>query len=319
MSANVNSMMYVGETPWHGEGTKLDKVATSAEAMEAAGLDWKVEKRPIYAGFGPDGSKPIPWKFATCRMDTQTPLGVVGAIYRPLQNKEAFSFFDSIVGVKEAMYHTAGALGDGERVWILAKLPGYIRVKGDDVSEKFLLLVNSHDGSRAVQMMFTPIRVVCQNTLNLAVDGSELQSKIRHTTNIGERVQEVRETLGIINEKFALFEQLSQRLAVTQLTKDAWNGYLKTLKLAPSTADEATTRLKNIGEQVTTLFHTGKGATMPSAKGTAWGAFNAVVEYVDYCRGSDQADNRTKSLLFGSGADLKQRAWDAALALTPRR
>ena len=273
---NINSMMYVGDKPWHGLGTKLDKVATSAEAIVAAGLDWKVEKRPLYAGFGNDEWKQLPWKFATCRMDTKQPLGVVGSIYRPLQNTEAFSFFDAIVGVKEAMYHTAGALGDGERVWILAKLPGYVRVMKDDISEKFLLLVNSHDGSKAAQMMFTPIRVVCQNTLNVALGGAEIQAKVRHTTNMGTRIDEVRETLGIINQKFTLFEEAAKQLAVTQLTKGAWTAYLQGLKLAPKSREEATTRLQNITEDVTRLFESGKGATMVSAKGTAWGAFNAV-------------------------------------------
>ena len=169
MPANIDKMMWVGEKPWHGEGTKLENVATSAEAIEAAGLDWKVEKRGLYFAQTDGTTQLIPGKYATVRTDNQVALGIVGKVYTPLQNKEAFSFFDSIVGVKEAMYHTAGSLGKGERVWILAKLPGYIKVTEDDVVEKYLLLANSHDGSSAVEMLFTPVRVVCQNTLNLAI------------------------------------------------------------------------------------------------------------------------------------------------------
>jgi phage/plasmid-like protein (TIGR03299 family) len=312
MAHNINSLMYVGDKPWHGLGKKLDKVATSAEAIEAAGMSWKVNKEPIFLKGVAD---PIEGKWATVREDTHDVLGVVGDQYKPLQNKEAFSFFDAIVGIKEAMYHTAGALGKGERVWILAKLPGYIKVKGDDVSEKFLLLANSHDGTKAVSMMFTPIRVVCQNTLNVAIGGALLQAKVRHTTNIGQNVSAVREQLGIINQKFSFFEEAAQKLATVQLTKDAWTDYLKTLKLAAVTKEDATTRMTNITEEVSRLFETGKGAELVSAKGTAWGAFNAVVEYVDYFRGSDNPENRAKSLLFGTGATLKQSAWDEVLKL----
>ncbi len=316
MAHNLNSMMYVGkDKPWHGLGKQLDKVATSAEAIVAAGMDWKVAKTPVLFNKTGGVITEMADQFVVVRADTQEALGVVGKQYQPLQNRDAFSFFDAIVGVKEAMYHTAGALGKGERVWILAKLPGYIRVKGDDVSEKFLLLVNTHDGTSSVSMMFTPIRVVCQNTLNVAVGGARLQARVRHTTNIGLNVDAVREQLGIINAKFSLFEEASQKLATVQLTKDAWIGYLKTLKLAAASKEDATTRMKNITEDVSRLFETGKGADMISAKGTAWGAFNAVAEYVDHVRGSDELEKRANSLLFGSGATLKQNAWDEALKL----
>jgi len=130
MPANINSMMYVGQKPWHGLGTKLEKVATSEEAIIAAGLDWKVTKEPLFLKNG----TMIESSYATVREDNHNVLGVVGRVYEPLQNKGAFQFFDAVVGIKEAMYHTAGALGNGECVWILAKLPGVVRVVGDDVT-----------------------------------------------------------------------------------------------------------------------------------------------------------------------------------------
>lgn len=318
MTARINSMMYVGEKPWHGLGKKLDNAVTSAEAIKAAGLDWKVLKEPMFLKDG----KQVKKAFATVREDNKTVLGVVGNVYQPLQNKDAFSFFDAVVGIKEAMYHTAGALGKGECVWILAKLPGIVRVVGDDITEKFLLLTNRHDGWGAATVMFTPIRVVCQNTLNIALSGNEMRASLRHTSTIGLRVEEVREQLGIIHAQFGIFEEAAKRLATVQLTRDAFTAYLKNVGLAPKDTEAATERAKKILEEVTQLFEMGKGATMPGARGTAWGAFNAVVEYADYVRASREKDGdegahaRAKSVLFGTGATLKQNAWDKALALT---
>ena len=146
------SMMYVGKEPWHGLGTKLSKPATSAEAIKAAHLDWDVTLKPVAAV---DGYReyPIKNRFAIVPCDgwgtTDCPVfGLVGRGYTPLQNREAFAFFDPIAGKDAAIYHTAGALGRGERIWILAKLPGHICVAGDDITEKFLLLSNSHEGKQ---------------------------------------------------------------------------------------------------------------------------------------------------------------------------
>jgi len=154
------SMMYVGEVPWHGLSTKLDRPATAEEAICAAKLDWEVEKKPLCFR---DGSRnpPVPDRYVVVPGrgwdgDTRPVFGIVSKSFQPLQNREAFSFFDPIVGKDAAVYHTAGALGEGERIWILAKLPDHIRVIGDDITDKYLLLSNSHDGHGAVQIKFTP-------------------------------------------------------------------------------------------------------------------------------------------------------------------
>lgn len=312
MSANINTMFYQGATPWHGLGTKVENNLTSADAIKAAGLDWEV-KRSIVEFSTHEGMKQDPEHVVNYRADTGESLGVVGDGYRILQNKEAFSFFDAIVGVKEAIYHTAGALGNGERVWLLAKLPGYIRTVGDDVTEKFLLLSNSHNGSSAVNIMFTPIRVVCQNTLNVALKGTSTKVSVRHTLNMAMGIDAIRQELGIVNERFRMFEEASQKLAVTQLTSEAFASYVKSTGVVP--AELESTRAKNIMLEVSRLFEYGKGADLKGAHGTAWGAFNAIVEYVDHVRGGDNLKTRASSLLYGSGANVKQVAFTEALAL----
>ena len=314
---NVDKMMYVGELPWHGKGTKLQNVATSAEAITAAGLTWEVEKRQVVYSMGYDTgalSREYKGKYVVARKDNGVPLGIVGSVYTPLQNKQAFSFFDAIVGSKEAMYHTAGSLGKGERVWVLAKLPGYIKVTKDDIVDKYLLLSNSHDGSSAVEMMFTPIRVVCQNTLNMALeDASQSQHvSMRHTLSMGTKIAEVREKLGIVKYQYQIFEELSQRMVNVQMNQKAYTEYLEKIGIIVKDEEgKLSGKAETALNTLVGLYEHGKGNDLPSVKGTAWAGFNSVVEYVDYIRGTDE--NRMKSLLYGSGATVKQKAWDEAV------
>ena len=234
MSANLlmqngqASMFYINEVPWHGLGTRLAQPATAQAAIQAARLDWKVVKLPLFAG-----SKriPVPDRFAVVRRTggliqrTDPVLGVVSNEYTPLQNAQAFQFFDPIVGQEAAIYHTAGALGNGERVWILAKLPGHIRVVGDDLTEKYLLLANSHDGKSSVTIKFTPVRVVCQNTLTLALnDGSAW--RVSHHADIHQKLKQAHQMMGLINDRFADLEQSFQAMSRVQLDTSRLSEYL---------------------------------------------------------------------------------------------
>ena len=222
------SMFYINEVPWHGLGARLNQPATAQEAIQAANLNWKVVKLPLFAG-----SKRIPVvdRFAVVRrtgdliLRSDPVLGVVSNEYTPLQNWRAFEFFDPIVGQNAAIYHTAGALGNGERVWILAKLPGHIRVAGDDITEKYLLLSNSHDGKSSVTIKFTPVRVVCQNTLTLALnDGSAW--RVSHHSDIHQKLKQAYEMLGLIHSKFDEMEQTFQAMSRVKLDSNRLAEYL---------------------------------------------------------------------------------------------
>ncbi len=190
MSHDRTAMMYAGEVPWHGLGTQLNEPATAELAIEAAGLDYRVELRSLTANDG----IPVPKRKAVVRTDSNDVLGVVGTSYQPIQNHQCFGFLDSVVADGRMRYHTAGALGKGEKIWMLAKLPGEIRIKDSvDVTEQYLLLSNSHDGSSSLRVFFTPIRVVCANTLGAAERRGKGQGiSVIHKGNLASKVEEER-------------------------------------------------------------------------------------------------------------------------------
>lgn len=318
MSANVQTMMYVGEKPWHELGKKLEKEATSAEALVASGLDWRVEKQPIYTNTM-NGTVMLDRHFANVRQDTQEVLGVVGSDYCILQNKDAFRFCDALVGEAAAMYHTAGALGNGEIIWILAKLPKHIKIKNKDDIENFLLFSHRHDGKQRVRVMFTPIRVVCQNTLNQAISGNNNTAFIQHRSGMGLKLQQVRDQIGIVYKQMDMFEELSNKMAEKQIKVSEFKDYLGKLNLATDAEMKEQQMLRRmiVEEELSALFEFGPGAQYNSAKGTVWGAYNAVTRYVDFDKPVKSKDPsyRATSLLYGSGALLKHRAWQEAVNL----
>ena len=327
MAHNIQSMMYYGEVPWHGLGRPLDRPATAKEAIEAASLDWEVEKLPLYAGEG--GKVLIPACFAMVRRDlyklarshgtekTQCPVfGIVGKNYTPLQNKEAFSFFDSIVGQGAAIYHTAGALGEGERIWILAKLPDRIRVIGDDITEKYLLLSNSHDGQSAVQIKFTPVRVVCQNTLNMALSYGGITS-VAHYPSLPRRLEQAQELLGIIKTSYASIEESFKAMTKVSFSQKTLHQYYdNVIPLPTAIKDPMTERkyeyVKKQHEAFEVVFQGGRGRDLKGVSGTLWAAYNSIVELTDYKKTKSSQEKRLESIWFGRGASLKVKAFQVA-------
>jgi phage/plasmid-like protein (TIGR03299 family) len=316
MGHNINvvngraSMMYVGEVPWHRLGTRLDKPATAAEAIEAAGLGFRVEKIALKTK---DPQLDVEGHFATVRADTYEVLGVVGSRYSIIQNTDAFTTFDALVGEGEAIYHTAGVLGKGERIWLLAKLPDYIKVNGGDVVEKYLLLTNSHDGSGPVRVKLTPIRIVCENTLALALNGEEQEVRVRHTAQAGARLKEAHEILGLTNQLYAQLDQIFNDMARKHIDGETFSTYIKTAFPTKSTPEDRS-RVVYVREKVLELAETGRGSEL--ARGTVWGAYNAVTEFVDHYRLTSVTDVAgLKSMWFGSGERIKKQAFRAAMEM----
>ena len=307
------SMFYVEEVPWHNLGIKLNKPATAQEAIQAAQLDWPVIKLPLTAG-----SKriPVPDKFAVVRKTGQLVqksdpvLGVVGKDYTPLQNRDAFRFFDPIVGQNAAIYHTAGALGLGERVWILAKLPGHIRVVGDDISEKYLLLSNSHDGKSSVQIKFTPVRVVCQNTLTIALGDGQAYRVIHHA-DVKTKLESAHQMLGLINDRFDEIEETFQAMSRVKMDSNRLSDYLATVY--PEVKEQEKMDLvKRDRSWSEFFFDQGRGNRLPGVAGSLWAAFNGVTEWQDHRKSRQNENQRLVSSWFGGSYQTKARAFTVA-------
>ena len=310
-------MMYAGEIPWHGLGTRLEEPATAREAIEVSGLDYLVELKKIETA---DGT-PIPQRKAVVRSDSGGVLGVVVNSYVPVQNHQAFGFLDAVVSDGSLRYHTAGALGKGERVWMLAKLPEDIRVKNsDDITEKYLLLSNSHDGSSSLRVYFTPIRVVCANTLAIAARNGQGQGiSIMHKGDLAAKVRQAQDVLGLARRFYDDVDAQINRLASHYPSTRQLEEYFR--QVYPDSPDGESARTKNVRQEMFRLFEHGIGHDMPEIRHTTWTALNAVTEYVDHYRSTrgktatDRASNRLESSWFGSGARLKERAWELALQM----
>ena len=210
MAANIESMFYVRETPWHGLGTKVLEAPASKDALQLAGLDWRVLQEPIYTAMEElvDGYK------ANVRDSDRKVLGVVTDRYRVIQNDEAFAFTDELLGAG-VKYETAGSLQGGRKVWLLAHMPHEYIISGERISP-YLLFSNTHDGSGAIKVALTPIRVVCQNTLNLALAGAKRSWSMIHTGDIKEKMQEAKDTL-FLAEKY--MDELGKEFEALRMKK----------------------------------------------------------------------------------------------------
>lgn len=191
MSANVESMFYTRQKPWHGLGTMVEKAPSSIDALVLAGLDWSVLQKDVYT----EDEMPILGYKVNVRSSDESVLGIVSDRYKVVQNEEAFQFTDDLLG-EGVTYETAGSLQNGKKVWMLAKMPHRYIIAGDEISP-YMVVMNSHDGSSGIKVAMTPIRVVCQNTLNLALDNAKRIWTTKHTENVMSRVHEARETLNL--------------------------------------------------------------------------------------------------------------------------
>lgn len=296
---------------WHGLGQIVEKAMTTKEAIEFGGLGYEVIKNEIFAEIG--GSKiVVPEKFATIRKDTNAILGVVGNRYEIVQNADAFTFFDAIVGQNQAIFETAGALGAGERIFVTAKMPKYIRIEGtDDISEMYVILTSSHDGSGSIICGVTSVRVVCSNTLRAALKNMSNKVAIRHTKSAEANLAQAGKVLGIINTYTEALSQAVNSLSLKKVSDVQVKNLIE--NLFPSTS-ENTTRIDNIRQEVLTSYHTGIG--QDKIMGTAYGVLNGITHYTSHIKSYKDADTKFSNLLLdGATSQLVDKAMTELLAL----
>lgn len=313
MAHEIESTFFVGETPWHGLGQRLIEAPDVKTALVAAGLDWSVKTVPLFTA---EGAK-VPAK-ATVRESDNRVLGVVGDRYTPLQNVEAFSFFDPFVQSGLVTLETAGSLRDGQRIWILARITenSDTQIIGEDAVRKFLMLSNSHDGTLAVRVGFTPVRIVCANTLAMAHgDANSALIRIKHSSSVKTNLDSLRDTINVANRAFEATAERYRLLAQKQINRADLEKYVKTVLDVKTDADgEISTRAQNQVDSVIDLFDRGRGQDLPGVKGTLWAAYNAVTEFVSH-ESTENVDKRYQSLWFGQNAKRNEIALNEALTL----
>ena len=328
---NEYSFFSVKERAWHGLGKIVDQYPTSAEAIKFAGLDYRVEKRPLFTydtennTGDPDTDLLIPEievpnYFATIRTDTEQVLGVVGKDYEVVQNVDAFEFFDAIVGGGDGiLYETAGALGKGERIFITAKLPGYVRIGREDLLEQYLFLTTSHDGFGSINAAFTPIRVVCNNTLNAAMRNHSNAIKIRHTASANDRLKTAHQLMGISSTLSAELQGIFNHWSEVRITDKEVKKLIQ-IAMAPNKEvlnnleagkmDELSTTYTNIIDKVYEYALSSPSQQMETTAGTVFGAYNAVTGYFQNVRNYKDSEAKFKSIIEGTAKLRAQTAFD---------
>ncbi len=328
------------EKAWHGLGTIVDAM-NSEQAIKLGGLDFEVEKRPLFiqgteidvrtdkvanydnvirqkitegevVQLNYKESLIIPNQFATVRTDNNVPLGIVGSKYHVIQNHEAFSFIDSIIGEGQADYETVGCLGQGETVFITCKLKEEM-VINKDIIDKYLLLSMSHDGSSSINVMFTPIRVVCNNTLSLALKAKSNKFTIRHTKNAKDKLEYAKKVLGIVDRETHTYKEAFGHLANIHVKDSDVPKIIKSaFKIKEDEFGDISSRSSTIVRDVLKYYDIGVG--QENIKGTAWGVFNGITGYLQNAKSYTDNETKFKNTFMTSGVEVRNRTFELLVA-----
>jgi phage/plasmid-like protein (TIGR03299 family) len=331
------SFASASEKAWHNLGQIVDGAMTAEQAIKAANLDYEVAKAPLFAGIEKISEIPelpksedetaLPKEYdyisyqnkvATYRTDTKEVLGVVGGRYEIVQNKDAFGFFDSIIDAREAIFETAGALGLGERIFVTAKLPNDLIVKGEPI-EKYIILTNSHDGSSSIIAGFTNVRVVCNNTLQAALYKLDNKVSIKHISGAKEKLSEAHRVMGIASKYMdsvqEVFESMTKKSMSDAEIKDFINKIFtpkNPIIKDEEKAYELSTRTQNKIESTFQFAMTHDTQTTESTKNTLFGAYNAISGYYNYVKNYPSPESKFNSLQFGIDGNKIKEAFTLA-------
>lgn len=289
MSANVESMFYVRKPCWHGMGVRVEEALTSKDALHYSGLDWQVKQEPLMTGT----FKSVPGYVANVRSDNDRILGIVSDSYKVVQNEEAFAFTDALIG-EGVRYETAGSLDEGRKVWLLAKLPERYQLVGEDV-DPYIVFTSSHDGSGAIRVAPTPIRVVCQNTLNLALNTAKRSWSTTHTSNVHSRLDDARNTLLFADKYMKALQQEAERLSMQRVTDKLFYNLVDKLLPVDEDASEQTksNNLKQRSDLIYRYFHAPDLVDLPK---NGWRFINAVSDHATHAQPLRMTKNYRENL-----------------------
>jgi phage/plasmid-like protein (TIGR03299 family) len=297
-------MFSARETPWHGLGTVTADALSAEDAIQAAGLDWGVKLHSLYAEIG-DKRKKVVDRFAVVRDSDESILGTVGTRYTPFQNRDAFSFVNSLVDDGDAKFETAGSLRHGKVIFVTMKLPVDMTLDGGDVHEMYILLRTSHDGTMAIGAYATPVRVVCMNTCSFAVANAKHKWSMPHVSNVQKKVAEARDTMKLTLAYAEEFVKLGNQMINTKVTDDEIIAILTgALPKRPKT-----------GERIELIMDYYRNSPTNGYTGTGWGAFNAVTEYFDHGRDTSSVEGVFNQIMDGEIASIRNKVSSQLLAV----
>ncbi|MFM0619422.1 DUF932 domain-containing protein [Paraburkholderia nemoris] len=316
----VQSMAYAGDTPWHGLGNQLAQNQPIEVWARQAGMNWRIEEAEVRFVSGMAGSTlgsihAFPEQKVLYRSDTKAPLSVVSSRYNVVQPLELIEFYRDLVEVGGFELETAGVLKDGKKLWALAKTGQSATLKGRDRVNGYLLLSTSCDGTLATTAQFTSVRVVCNNTLQIALGDSAGAVKVPHRSQFDAAA--VKRQLGIAISSWDGFMARMKALSECKVNETAAETFFRRVLTYPVGAGQPVPATNDSAIKAVQSLYAGKGmgATLASASGTAWGLVNSITEFVDHQRRARSNDHRRDAAWFGTGAALKQKAWDEAIRL----
>jgi phage/plasmid-like protein (TIGR03299 family) len=314
----IETMAYAGQRPWHGLGNKLAAGQSIEQWRADAGMDWKIEESQVHFISGKDGIGSLheyPDQKVLYRSDTKRPLAVVSKRFQVVQPEEVLEFYRDLTEDAGFELETAGVLREGRKFWALARTGQSTTLKGKDQVNGYLLLATACDGSLATTAQFTSVRVVCNNTLQIALGDNRGAVKVPHRSAFD--ADAVKQQLGITVAPWARFVAQMKDLVACPVDPDSVEGLLRRVLVYPGQAGKAPVVNERAVRSVRALYDGGgRGAQLASSRGTAWGLVNSVTEYVDHHRRARSDDHRREAAWFGQGATFKQCAWDELIQLT---
>jgi len=315
MSANVETC-YLAKVPaWHGQGVVTNEAKTSKEALEISGLNWTVEKQPIFLAGSPE---PIEGNVANVRSSDNSVLGIVSDKYKIIQNEEAFSFMDSIIGEGDfdVTYESAGSLNHGKKIWLLAHLPA-TKILDDEIVP-YMVFTNSHDGTSAIQVAMTPTRVVCQNTLSISLNEAKRVWSVRHMGNIESKKHEAIATLNLASKYMERMNLTAEEYQQKIVNAEMLNEIIEMVfPLDPLDTERKSRNVNELRNIFTDIYTTTED--IKKFSGSAWGVYNAFADMASHMKSKRQSATFNENVFNGfitgrNILEVAQKAIDKVVA-----